>query len=414
MSADTAASSRRRIPVRVTKDAERHIRSGHPWVFDRSITSLGTDADSRAGDLAVVFDAKREFLAVGLYDPSSPMRVKVVHHGRPTTVDRAFWEERIRASIDRRAELASDPGTDAYRLVHGENDGLPGLVLDRYGDTLVMKLYSAAWAPHLDDLTTAIVAAADPRTLVLRWGRNAGRELGEDPTAPSTEPVALVGDLPDGPLTFRENGLRFEADVVRGQKTGAFLDQRENRDLVRRLADGRRVLDVFCSAGGFSVHAAAGGAASVHSVDLSSFATDAALRNMAANRSIRQVARCHHTVSTGDAMDTMATLEATGRRFDLVIVDPPSFASRASQVPGALNAYARLTEQAVVLLEPGGTLLQASCSSRVDADRFAERVEAGARAAGRPLHSSRRTGQPLDHPVGFPEGAYLKAVVATV
>lgn len=408
-------SGRRRIPVRVTKDAARQIRSGHPWVFDRSITSIGLDDDSRAGDLAVVFDSDRSFMAVGLYDPHSPIRVKLVHHGKPATIDRSFWTTRIGASVERRAPLASDPGTTAYRLVHGENDGLPGVVVDLYDDTAVLKLYSAAWEPHLDDLTAAVAEAIGPRTLVLRWARNADRELrGDADSGGATGPVALMGDLSSGPVRYRENGLWFDADVVHGQKTGAFLDQRENRDLVRRLAGGRRVLDVYSSAGGFSVHAAAGGATVVHSVDLSPWATEAAVRNMAANGSIGAVARCRHSTTTGDAVEEMAALAARGQRFDLVVVDPPSFASRASQVQGALRAYGRLTEAAVHLLEPGGTLVQASCSSRVGADVFIEQVERSARGAGRTLRSVRHTGQPLDHPVGFPEGAYLKAVVATV
>jgi 23S rRNA (cytosine1962-C5)-methyltransferase len=224
--------------------------------------------------------------------------------------------------------------------------------------------------------------------------------------------VALVGELPDAPVPFREAGLSFEADVVRGQKTGHFLDQRENRIRVGELAGGRRVLDVFACTGGFSVHAAAGGATEVVSVDQSAPALATARRNMALNPVV--AAGTDHEIVVGDAFAVMSELAVARRRFDVVVVDPPSFASRRDQVPAARRAYARLTGLAVALLEPGGTLVQASCSSRVSADDFYATVERAARAAGRPLRITARTGHPLDHPIGFPEGAYLKALFADV
>jgi 23S rRNA (cytosine1962-C5)-methyltransferase len=407
-----------RLAVRLTRDAERQVRGGHPWVFDaavRSVRPAGGAAveDSAAGDLAVVFDDRRKFVAVGLWDPGSPIRIRILQRGEPRAIDQEWFAERIAAAATLRSPLEHDPGTTGYRLVHGENDGLPGLVLDRYDDTLVLKLYSSAWFPHLGAVLEAIAQRHAPRRVVLRLARVLGRGrpyvLGGDPLADGR---TLLGEAPDGPVTFTENGLRFEADVVRGQKTGYFLDQRENRAAIGALSRGSSVLDVFSCGGGFSVYAAAGGAELVHSVDISPAAIAAARRNMALNRDRAEVARCHHEVSTGDASEVMRAFVARGRRFDVVVVDPPSFAARQRQVDGALAAYARLTALAVELVEPGGHLLQASCSARVGAQEFFDTVLTSAQRAGADLSDVRFLGHAVDHPVGFEHGAYLKAVLA--
>jgi 23S rRNA (cytosine1962-C5)-methyltransferase len=215
-------------------------------------------------------------------------------------------------------------------------------------------------------------------------------------------------------VTFSEHGLRFVADVRRGQKTGWFLDQRDNRAHVGSMADGARVLDVFCSGGGFGVHAAAGGATHVHSVDISPYAIEEAASNLELNREVRAAGRATQVGTVGDAFEVMDGLRRSGERFDLVVVDPPSFASRQADVPGALRAYGGLTTLAVALVEPGGTLVQASCSSRVDTPSFLGIVHRAAERAGVTLVPVAQTGQPIDHPVGFPDGAYLKALFARV
>lgn len=396
------------LAVRVSKDAARQIRGGHPWVFDASIVSVKPEGS--AGDLAVIFDEHRKFMAVGLYDPDSPIRVKVLHRGEPLSIDATFWRHRFEAAFGRRAALLEASSTTGYRLVHGENDGLPGFVLDRYENTLVVKLYSAGWLPHLAEIVTVIDSLLAPTAIVLRLARNVAR--GE--TGWHTDGSVLLGVLPEASVIFRENGLRFEADVVHGPKTGAFLDQRDNRRRVRELSSGQRVLDVFSSAGGFTVHAAAGRATQVHSIDISQAALDATRRNLALNSERTAVARCRHLVTTGDAFEALAHLTTRPERFGLVIVDPPSFASRQSQVPAALRAYARLSEMAVGLVARDGILVQCSCSSRVSTEDFVSAIRSGAHEAGAKLDITARTGHPVDHPVGFAEGAYLKAVFARV
>jgi 23S rRNA (cytosine1962-C5)-methyltransferase len=295
--------------------------------------------------------------------------------------------------------------------VHGENDGLPALVVDRYDTTLVVKLYSAAWLAHLTMLIDALVDVLTPERIVLRLGRTvaAGETFG------LSDGDTLVGQAPERPVLFRERGLTMEADVVHGQKTGHYLDQRDNRTLVRGIAAGRDVLDVFASTGGFALAAAAGGARSVHLVDQSAPALAAGQRNLAHNLRLREVRECAIHTTVGDAFDVLAALgRRDAERFDLVVLDPPSFASRQSHVDRALRSYAALTRLGVALLRPGGVLVQASCSSRVTADQFFETVLTAARDAGRPLHETRRTGHAVDHPIGFPQGAYLKAIFAHV
>ncbi len=397
-----------RLAVRVTKDAGRHIRSGHPWVFDESITSV--KPEGRAGDLAVIFDDRRNFMAIGLYDPASPIRIKVLHHGKPLTVDGDFWRSRVRAALERRSRLVGSKHTTGYRVVHGENDGLPGLVVDRYADTLVVKLYSEAWFAHLDAVVEVLLELLEPAAVVLRLAR----QVAKGETGGRYDGMQLVGAPGVGRVHFLEHDVRFEADVLGGQKTGFFLDQRENRLKVRSRAAGRRVLDVFSSSGGFSVNAAVGGASQVHSVDISAEALAAARRNMALNEDRAPVKACRHETTAGDAVTVLHELIDRSRLYDLIVVDPPSFASRQSQVDGALRAYGRLTELALQLLEPGGTLVQASCSARVTEPEFYSTIlEAAARRRVR-LENVVRTGHAEDHPIGFTHGAYLKAIFARV
>jgi 23S rRNA (cytosine1962-C5)-methyltransferase len=393
----------RRLALRVTPAGRRAVRAGHPWLFEQAITDR--KGEGRPGDLAVIFDEHRRFLAVGLYDPTSPIRVRVLEHGTPATIDRSWLREKLAAAAAWRAAL-DECGTTGYRLVHGENDGLPGLVIDRYAEVLVVKLYTAAWVPWLADLRAALAEVCPADGLVLRLSRDVVRRpehlFGLD------DGTVLAGALPDGPVRFSENGLRFEADVLRGQKTGFFFDQRDNRARAGNLAAGKRTLDVFACTGGFSLYAARGGSPEVLSVDSSAPALAAAERHFVLNRDVPAVAACRHTTLTADAFEALADLHRRGERFDLVITDPPAFARRDDEVAAALQSYGRLTELALGVLAPGGTLVMASCSSRVSAPAFFTTVNRAAARAGRPLREIERTAHAVDHPIRFPEGAYLK------
>jgi 23S rRNA (cytosine1962-C5)-methyltransferase len=400
-----------RVALRVTPEAEHALRDGHPWLFDRAIRHQSHEG--RPGDLAVVFDRNRRFLAVGLYDPHSSIRVRVLQHGKPATIGQSWFQAKLAAAARLRTPLLEGPpetATTGYRLVHGENDGLPGLVIDRYEQTLVVEIYTTAWIPHLKNVLPALGDTTRFERLILRLGR-AALEQSQDLYGLDDGSVLLGPEL-DGPVLFWENGLRFEADPVHGQKTGFFLDQRDNRARVEKLAGGKAVLNVFAYTGGFSVYAARGGAREVVSVDASAPALEAAKRNMAHNRQLPAVAAASHQTVPGDAFEVLAQIAKSGRRFDMVIVDPPAFAKRQDQVPQALSAYERLTRLSLGVLKSGGTLVQASCSSRVDAETFFTTINRTAAQARRPLREIERTGHALDHPVTFKEGAYLKCLFA--
>jgi 23S rRNA (cytosine1962-C5)-methyltransferase len=397
--------SKRRAAVKVTRDAVRELRKGSPWLFDGSITSV--ENPGAPGDLAVVFDDRRRFVAIGLWDPASPIRLKVLHHGEPRTIDAEWWSERVAAALERRSTLEADPDTTGYRVIHGENDGFPGLVVDRYAGTLVIKVYSAIWFPHVAHVLHALIEALSPERVVMRLARSIT-------DSPIPDGFTVYGSTPEGPVMFRERGLVMEADVLHGNKTGHFLDQRDNRGLVRAAASGARVLDVFANTGGFSVSAAAGGATSVHLIDVSEQALQTAQRNIAHNQHIRSVRNCEVKITAGDAFEVMRELSRIRERYDIVILDPPSFAQNERSVPAAERAYFRLTQAGVALLAPGGLLVQASCSSRVSDETFFGIVHEAAMHARVRLREIRRTGHAIDHPIGFEYGAYLKAVFARV
>ena len=394
------------MAVRVTPDARRQIAAGHPWIFNESISSISHRG--AVGDLAVIFDNDRNFVAIGLWDPGSPIRIRILHHGKPVTIDAAFWQRQIRTAVERRAAISGD--TNGFRVLNGENDGFPGLVLDRYAETLVLKLYSPVWIPHLRSIVAVIAEELKPTTLVLRLART----MADQRLYGLSEGMALIGDVPTSPVLFRENGLVFEADVVGGQKTGHFLDQRENRALVGSMSAGMRVLDIFAATGGFGIYAAAGGATRVTSVDQSEPTLAAAERNFAHNSGLPNVRHCEHDAIVGDAYEVMDRLIQRRKHYDIVVLDPPAFAQRKSNVDRALHAYGQLTQRAVQLTRPDGLLVQASCSSRVTEEQFYATVRGSAQRAGYDLVELRRTGHAVDHPVTFLQGGYLKALFARV
>jgi 23S rRNA (cytosine1962-C5)-methyltransferase len=258
-----------RLRLRLSATAETILRSGHPWVYSRSVREQ--NREGVAGELAVIFDRNDKFLAIGFYDPTSPIRVRVLHCGKPVAIDLAFWSARLAGAIARREKLF-DERTTGYRILNGESDGWPGLVLDRYGQTFVPKIYASAWLERLDEIVPLICEQLGPERIVLRLSRNINPARWNDGQILCGEPLA-------SPTIFSETGIWFEADVLRGQKTGFFLDQRENRRIVESLSGGRRVLNAFSFSGGFSLYAARGGAKSVTDLDISSHALASAERN---------------------------------------------------------------------------------------------------------------------------------------
>lgn len=398
----------KRIALRVSAAAERALRQGHPWIFDQAITEQSHEGTP--GDLAVIFDDKRRFIAIGLYDPTSFIRVRILQHRRPATINISWFEEKLITASQLREPLMQQP-TDGYRLVHGENDGLPGLVIDRYAKTLVLKIYSPIWIPHLKELLSALSKTNPSERLILRLSRSMQKQnkflYGLE------DGMTLTGQPPEGMILFRENGLTFECDPIHGQKTGFFLDQRENRARVEKMSKGKSVLNVFAYTGGFSVYAARGGAKQIVSVDSSAPALQAAIHNFSHNQIIPTVKYAIHETIAEDAFEVLARLESQKRLFDLIIIDPPMFAKNQNQIAAGLAAYRKLTHLGLSVLRPGGTLVQASCSSRIDAETFFDTIHQSARESHRRLTEIERTGHALDHPIGFEEGEYLKCLFAT-
>jgi 23S rRNA (cytosine1962-C5)-methyltransferase len=391
-----------RLRLRISAAAESIVRSGHPWLFADSVHE--ENRPGKTGELAVIFDRKDKFLAVGLFDSDSPIRVRILHAGKPQAIDAAWWQLRLAQTLARRESLF-DAQTTGYRLIHGESDGWPGLVLDRYATTLVLKLYTAAWLPRLTEILNLFKETIPCERLVLRLSRNI--QTLADKEFQVRDGQVLFGEAPAGPVIFSENGIRFEADVLRGQKTGFFLDQRENRAEVEKLASGRTVLNAFSFSGGFSVYAARGGAKSVTDLDISVHALESANRNFALNHQIPAVAACQHETVQAD---TFEWLEKASTKFSLMILDPPSLAKRAAEREGALRAYERLNSLGIACLDRDGILVAGSCSAHVSATDFFNAVRSAATKSGKKYSELKTMQHPPDHPATFKEAEYLKVI----
>ena len=391
------------IKIKVSKQLQNKIRKGFPWVYYYQLSNR--KVSGKPGDLGVIYDSSNRFLAIGLFDPYSDIRLRILHTRNPREIDEEFFHERLQQAFKVRSSL-NRKETNAYRMVNGENDGFPGMVVDRYNDTLVIKLYTSAWFPFLRTLVDLLAGVTGSRRVLLRLSRHVQRVT----EGGYQDNQMLLGPDLEKPVRFRENGLSFEADLLHGQKTGFFLDQRENRQQVREWAEGRSVLNVFSYTGAFSVYALAGGARSVLEIDVNAQAQAAALKNWELNFGSDAGSRDRLRQIKGDAFEQLALLNRQGEQFDLVILDPPAFASRKQNKQNALQAYLRLAKAGAQCTKEGGLLLAASCSSQVRADEFYRAVDLGIRGTGRSFQKVLKTGHPLDHPVTFKEGAYLKAI----
>jgi 23S rRNA (cytosine1962-C5)-methyltransferase len=381
----------------------RHIRAGHPWVFKKAIEQTPRVP---AGSVVDLTDEGR-FAGRGYFDPFSAIAVRVLTTDPRETIDGAFFERRVREALESRLQLIDFSGTNAFRLLHGEGDGLPGVVVDLYDGYAVMKLYSAGLTPHRPLIVEALQKVVPGLKGVV--GRD---EVGRDDADVDDEKGTgkmLWGQPAPQPLQIIERDAKFLVDVYAGQKTGFFLDQRENRFLMRRISKGLDVLNCFCFSGGFSVNAALGGANSVFSVDQDADAIALARENFTLNG----LPASKHDFLAADAFELLESFKQEGRKFDLIILDPPAFAKSQKAVEGALSGYASLNRQALAVLKPGGILCTASCSARVSGDAFFEAIKEAGYNAGVDLTLVEERYQPPDHPMRlqFREGKYLKFFV---
>ena len=377
----------------------------HPWVLDAAVARVeGSPADGDVVDLAT---QEGKFVARGLWNSASRLRVRLYTFAAEVTLDDALWRARLESAVALRRSLGLDARDGAARLVNSEGDDLSGLVVDRYGDYLAVQVTALAMARRLDTLSAALTDLVAPRGILLR-GADRGLAKLEGLQLPDR---LLCGTAPDGPIFVREHGLTFGVDLTEGQKTGYYLDQRDNRQAAARYARGRRVLDMFCYSGGFAVACAVTGAArSVLAVDGSSRATALAKANAELNGA------ANVAVETADAFEKLDALRDGGERFGMVILDPPKFARSRATAEDALRAYHRINRVGVDLLDPGGILVTCSCSGSVSRDAFLEMLGGVAQRAGRPLQFLECRGAGPDHPVSASclEGEYLKCVIARV
>jgi 23S rRNA (cytosine1962-C5)-methyltransferase len=352
----------------------------------------------------------------GLWDAERPIAIRIFsEHQLP---DARWLSERVRAAWDLRAPLR-DAGCTAYRWLFGEGDGLPGLTVDRYADFAVVQTYMDGAGQLLEWLLAALNEIAPLRGIVLKQ-RDGGLAIGdreEHSEAPSSgaqpsERSVVQGIAPPPNLVVREHSIQFFADLRAGQKTGLFLDHRENRRFIQELSAGRTVLNCFAYTGAFSLYALRGGAHAVVSADIGKGLAEAAAANVALNG----FDAARHSFATGDCFELLNQYAAEGRRFDIVILDPPSFAKSKQNRFAAGRAYTRLNALALRCVAAGGFLATASCTSQIGPEAFKELLAAAGAAAGRRLQIIHESGQPIDHPVPahFPEGRYLKFVVARV
>jgi len=384
--------------LRLAPGLEAAVGSGHPWVYRNHVP-----ANTLRGGEWVRIEAGRA-AAYGLYDADGAIAVRLYGAGRPA---RGWVGARVADALALRDRLPGT-GTDAYRLIYGEGDYLPGVVCDRYGRYAVMKRYSASVDPLLTEVAKEVGTRLKLKGVALR------SEVEGDGAAAEREShglSALWGELPPPELTVSENGLRFKMDPWHGQKTGMFLDQRDNRQLVRGLAAGKSVLNLFAYHGGFSVYALAGGAASVVSVDVSRAALEAAEENVRLNAPTGE-----HSAMVADIFVSLPVWAEAGPTHDIVVLDPPSLANASTQRRRAQRAYLKLNRDAFRLVKPGGFLVTASCTAQVAPDTFKEVVAEAARAAGVRAQVVAENGHAHDHPVplSFPEGRYLKCLVIRV
>ncbi|WP_318036600.1 class I SAM-dependent rRNA methyltransferase [Winogradskyella bathintestinalis] len=386
------------LAVKLNAKGEQFVVKGHPWVFSNSIVKISDDP--KTGDLAIIFSKnKNKVIGLGLYDANSPIRIKIVHNAEnKAKIDANFFHYKIKIAFEKRSELLRT-NTNSYRLLFGENDGFPGLIADVYDSVLVVKLYSEIWLPYLESILDSLQKISKVETVVMRLSRSLQNHKSHN----YTDGDVIFGTLKKEVIEFIEHGVKFSANVIKGHKTGYFLDHRANRKRVGELSHGKTVLDVFSYAGGFSVHALANGAEQVTSLDISKQALDMARENGKLN----DYSGIHKTIS-GDAFDEMKSLIKNGKTYDVVVIDPPSFAKQQSEIELAKKKYAQLAELGEQLTAKNGILILASCSSRVTAQSFFDLNSRVLNAQSRLFETELKTTHDSDHPISFPEGAYLK------
>jgi 23S rRNA (cytosine1962-C5)-methyltransferase len=387
--------------IRLKKNEDRRIRSGHPWVFSNEIERI--DGEREAGISAELFDASGGFLGSGYYTPHSLIAFRLLSRRQEDLDGVQFYEQRIAAALAHRRSIY--PASQTFRAVYGESDFLPGLVVDKYGDYLSLQMLSAGMELRRALVLEALQRVFAPRGIIAR-NDVAVRAL----EGLEQKVEVLSGEVPQQ-VEMEENGLRFLINLREGQKTGGFLDQKQNHLLLRDICRGRAVLDCFCYAGSWAVHAGHFGAASVLGLDISARAVEQASQNARLNGMAERV-----RFEECDVFERLRSLKHEGAGFDVVIMDPPAFVKSRKSIAEATKGYLTINRRALELLQPGGYLITCSCSFHMGREAFREMLITAARLARREVRLVATCSQAPDHPVllSFPESEYLKCFVLQV
>ncbi len=392
--------------VILRRGKERRLLEGHPWVFSGAVGQHPDGAEP--GSIVDVIDARGDFVARGYYNAESSIPVRVLSQDESDTIDAIFLRNRISQALQLRKSWIDQKTTNAYRVFHGESDGIPGLIVDRYSDFLVVQFHTLGVDVHRETVVEILNELISPTGI---WERS---DVGTRRADGLTDfPTGLLdGDEPPELIEVSENRALFGIDVRRGQKTGFFLDQRENRATLQGFSRDREVLNCFCYTGGFSIFAVRGKAKQVTSVDVSQPAIDLVEHNLRLNRFAPE----SHPCIAANVFDYLKDCKAEKKQFDAIVVDPPAFVKTQRAIPQATRAYISLNRKAIELLRPGGILVTASCSTQIDYESFFTIVKHAASAAGRNVQIVKSHLQAVDHPspVSFPEGRYLKCLFGVV
>lgn len=391
--------------VFLQKGKEKPVLHHHNWVFSGAIAKI--DKGISKGELVMVCNQEGKFLAYGYYNEDSKIRVRLLEWNESNVPNEQWWEEKIEKAYLLRTSQINEKETNAYRLIFSEGDALPGLIVDRYGDYLSVQFLTAGLEVRKDLIVLILAKIVEPKGIYERSDSKA-RSLEGLP-----ESVGLLyGEVPPSDLKIMENGLWMNSPIVEGQKSGYFLDQRENRKKVAAYAKGLKVLDCFSYTGGFSIHAKKFGATEVWSVDSSALASEALSSNYINN----QLEFTQEHIITADVFQFLRNAQQEKKHWDLIILDPPKLAPNRQHLPKAERAYKDLNLQALLLMQPGDLLATFSCSGSLSLEHFKQILAWAATDAGKELQFIEDFGHPIDHPVraAFPESYYLKGVLARV
>jgi len=393
------------VEIKLKKGKEKAVLQRHPWVFSGAVDKIKGKADN--GDVVKVLDNSGDFLAYGYFNDQSRVAVRLIEWNEETKIDEDWYEQKINQAVAARADLLKAEDTNALRLIFSEADFLPGLIVDKYADFLSVQILSTGIEKAKDIIIDKLCKALNPTGIFDRSDATARTHEGI-----TAENGLLWGEAPAEFIAVKENGITYHINIAEGQKSGFYCDQRDNRLLLAAYAKGKSVLDCFSYSGGFSLNAMQNGASEVTSVDSSALAIETLKQNIELNKFVKH----KHTAIQSDVNKQLRAFKEEGKKFDIVVLDPPKYAPSRSALDRAARAYKDLNRLGMLLLEPGGLLATFSCSGAVDIETFKQIIAWAALDAGKEVQIIKQFSQPEDHPVriSFPEGEYLKGLLLRV